>query len=568
MKAAGGAAALRRGRALAPRAPLLAGAPLGGRSTPPRRGGGRARRPRVPPAHPPGARLILCPRHPRARRRGRGPARARSRPIARRSRGEGPAAVYLTDTLGETGLWFRLAPVAFLGGSLVPAGGHNPWEPASCGAAVLTGPGVANVEPTWAALVAAGGAAVVEGAGLAETVAVLWDDPRTPGRHAGGRAAYGPCAGQRCGRRRGWPPRAHGPPPGGLRDPRAVDVVAPNLKRRRSGVHLHRPALVPIQARDVAIAGRRSVAARQPAAPAPRRPARPAPRHGSACGTRGATSRCWRASCCGAWCRRLRLLFTSAAQRRHSATPRPHPPHGRGGGHVLALGGLPRGPSASRHARRGHGPLRAVPDRAALRASLGLDGFVLGSFGRLRPQKGTDLLVAALLDVLPRHVDARAVLMGGVTPDQRTFVDDLKARVVTAGLADRIAFLPEDPAWDIARWFQAARPLRGAAPHRGLRAHPPGGDGLWRPRRSPAAPAPSRTSSRPRSAPWSSRATAPRSPRRSTARSRTGRAWRPGPRAARPHVLARHRIEDEAASLNALYRELQGEPRLRDARVP
>ena len=91
--------------------------------------------------------LILAPRHP-----SRGDAlaemlRARSCTIAQRSRGEPITAetdVYLADTLGEMGLWYRIASVSFVGGSLVDVGGHNPFEPALLGSAIIHGPHVRN----------------------------------------------------------------------------------------------------------------------------------------------------------------------------------------------------------------------------------------------------------------------------------------------------------------------------------------------------------------------------------------------------------------------------------------
>lgn len=121
----------------------------------------------------PEALLILCPRHPE-----RGEAIAALSPMSRRSRGEAPSgAVWLADTLGETGLWYRLAGVTFLGGSFAPVGGHNPWEVARCGGALLHGPHVANAAGAYATLDAAGAAAVVDAAGLGPAVAALLADP-------------------------------------------------------------------------------------------------------------------------------------------------------------------------------------------------------------------------------------------------------------------------------------------------------------------------------------------------------------------------------------------------------
>jgi len=65
------------------------------------------------------------------------------------------AQVYIADTFGEMGLWYRLAPAAFIGGTTSPVEGHNPWEAAQLGAAILHGPHVANFAADFAALHAA-----------------------------------------------------------------------------------------------------------------------------------------------------------------------------------------------------------------------------------------------------------------------------------------------------------------------------------------------------------------------------------------------------------------------------
>lgn len=122
----------------------------------------------------PDALLILCPRHPE-----RAGAVSGLATMTRRSRGEGPEGpVWLVDTLGETGLWYRLAPVTFLGGSLVPAGGHNPWEAALSGTALLHGPLVVNAQGAWDALDAAAGARAVDAGSLGGAVASLLSDPQ------------------------------------------------------------------------------------------------------------------------------------------------------------------------------------------------------------------------------------------------------------------------------------------------------------------------------------------------------------------------------------------------------
>lgn len=126
--------------------------------------------------------LLLVPRHPD--RGGAVAARiaAAGLSCARRTLAEmpGPATqVYLADTLGETGTWYALSPLVFLGGSLEPIGGHNPFEPAQAGAAVITGPAFHNFAETFAPLIAQGGAvAVSDAGGLAAAVADWIDHPR------------------------------------------------------------------------------------------------------------------------------------------------------------------------------------------------------------------------------------------------------------------------------------------------------------------------------------------------------------------------------------------------------
>ncbi|MBL8543719.1 MAG: 3-deoxy-D-manno-octulosonic acid transferase [Hyphomonadaceae bacterium] len=124
----------------------------------------------------PDALLIIAPRHPE-----RGEAIAQLAGGApRRSRFEaiGAAPVYVADTLGELGLFYDIAPVALVAGSLLPSlKGHNPIEPAKLNAAVLTGPHVESFQDVFDMLFAAGGASIVrDAAGLAEGVAALWQD--------------------------------------------------------------------------------------------------------------------------------------------------------------------------------------------------------------------------------------------------------------------------------------------------------------------------------------------------------------------------------------------------------
>ena len=132
--------------------------------------------------------LVIAPRHP-----ARGAAiaealRAEGWKVARRSDGEGIGAeteIYLADTMGEMGLWYRLCSVSFVGGSLADRGGHNPFEPAALGSAVLHGPHVQNFADIYARLAAADAAVEVDEETLGPTVAqVLEPDVAARMAHA------------------------------------------------------------------------------------------------------------------------------------------------------------------------------------------------------------------------------------------------------------------------------------------------------------------------------------------------------------------------------------------------
>ncbi|MEA2929145.1 MAG: 3-deoxy-D-manno-octulosonic-acid transferase [Hyphomicrobiales bacterium] len=109
----------------------------------------------------PGLLTIIAPRHPE---RGAGVfeiATATGLNPVSRSCGELPTRgtdVYIADTMGELGLIYRLAPIVFIGGSLVRHGGQNPIEAAKLGAAILHGPHVWNFSEIYSALDEARGA--------------------------------------------------------------------------------------------------------------------------------------------------------------------------------------------------------------------------------------------------------------------------------------------------------------------------------------------------------------------------------------------------------------------------
>ncbi len=114
----------------------------------------------------PGLLTVIVPRHPE---RGAGIAAAllaSGHAVSLRSAGEAiePATdIYVADTLGELGLFYRLAGVVFVGKSLVPQGGQNPLEAARLDCALILGPHMTNFEDIARALAAGGAALVVDG---------------------------------------------------------------------------------------------------------------------------------------------------------------------------------------------------------------------------------------------------------------------------------------------------------------------------------------------------------------------------------------------------------------------
>ena len=124
---------------------------------------------------------VIVPRHP-----DRGPAIALTVATsglagALRSRDELPTAaaeIYVADTLGELGLFYRLAPIVFMGGSLVEHGGQNPIEAVKLGAAIVHGPHVFNFADVYEALDSSGGARRADGLeGLAKQLGQLLANP-------------------------------------------------------------------------------------------------------------------------------------------------------------------------------------------------------------------------------------------------------------------------------------------------------------------------------------------------------------------------------------------------------
>ena len=130
----------------------------------------------------PDALLIIAPRAPA---RGGEVAGLCQPPAPLRSGGShlpDDTAVYVADTIGEMGLWYRLAPVALVGGSFATVGGHNPHEPLALGCRVLHGPHVWNFAESYQQLDAAGlSLPVADDAGVERAVEAAWAGAAAPG---------------------------------------------------------------------------------------------------------------------------------------------------------------------------------------------------------------------------------------------------------------------------------------------------------------------------------------------------------------------------------------------------
>lgn len=244
-------------------------------------------------------------------------------------------------------------------------------------------------------------------------------------------------------------------------DPAGIEAVAPNMKRRLSGVTSTLERVVPEQARDIRIAA----LAPKLATGVPRigwtdlrhfwraPPGRPA--------------RIWHARrniemLTGVILRdilrmKLMLVFTSASQRHHTGWTRFLISRMDA---VISTSGrtatyLKRSSTVIHH---GIDPAIFHPatDRAAARAALGLpDLAFIGCLGRIRAQKGTDVFVDALIEVLPAHAGWGGIVLGRALAKDMPFLDGLKAKVKAAGLADRILFPGEVETSATPDWYRA-----------------------------------------------------------------------------------------------------------------
>ena len=244
-------------------------------------------------------------------------------------------------------------------------------------------------------------------------------------------------------------------------DAKSVEVIAPNFKRRLSGVTSTIVRLVPLQAQEIAIATSGSglpaelphLSATQLLTMPPKGP------HGA---------RVWHArrnvEMLGGLLlkkllgKKLKLLFTSASQRKHSGYTKwliskmdqVIATSAKGAAYLEV-------PAQVVHHGINMRDFAPAADKAALRRSLGLpeDAVLIGCYGRIRAQKGTDVFVDAMLEILKSHPKAVGVVMGRATEKHADFERELRARVAAAGMQDRLLFPPEVPVWEVAQWYQA-----------------------------------------------------------------------------------------------------------------
>ncbi len=244
-------------------------------------------------------------------------------------------------------------------------------------------------------------------------------------------------------------------------DLKDVDVVAPNLHRRFSGVTATIVALVPEHAKRIRIA---SCGPNLPPG-APRVRFRDVLLKGWSRAPSGGP-RVWHARrndemivgvlLARALRQNWKLVFTSAARRRHTWLTRFLI---RRMDAVIATSEF-----AASHLERPatvvrHGVdldrFRPPDEKEAAWRESGLPGrYGVGVFGRVRAQKGTDLFVAAMIELLPRFPEWTAVVTGLEAPEEAAFVSGLKSRIAAAGLSDRIRLLGLRPQEEVPLWFR------------------------------------------------------------------------------------------------------------------
>lgn len=165
----------------------------------------------------------------------------------------------------------------------------------------------------------------------------------------------------------------------------------------------------------------------------------------------------------------VRIVFTSAARRRHSAVPRWLISQADA---VIATTEKAAAFVPNVHAVVHHGVdaerFRPAEDRAAAWKLGQYPGkFGIATIGRVRPEKGTDLFVEAMIRLLPHYPEATALIIGKVTATQRSFQGELKRQIDAAGLTKRIIFTGEIAAGQLPQLVRSLSLLVAAARYEG-----------------------------------------------------------------------------------------------------
>ncbi|MCY4149302.1 MAG: glycosyltransferase family 4 protein [Gammaproteobacteria bacterium] len=236
-----------------------------------------------------------------------------------------------------------------------------------------------------------------------------------------------------------------------------IEVILPSLKRRLSGVTATLVRLLPIQAKSMNIVA---------AGPGGLPDDLPTVSIWSLFFMGRKKLRVWHARrntemllgliLQKAFRKNLKLVFTSASQRHHTrytrflisrmdaviATSRKSASYLECPAQVI-----PHGIDT--------GTFHPAADKSAVRRSLNIpDGILIGCYGRIRHQKGTDVFVDSMLELLPEFPNAAALVMGRATSRHQGFLNGLRQKVKEAGLEDRILFLPESPVDTMSDWYR------------------------------------------------------------------------------------------------------------------
>ena len=155
---------------------------------------------------------------------------------------------------------------------------------------------------------------------------------------------------------------------------------------------------------------------------------------------------------------KIKIAFTSTAQRNHSwitrwlirqsdgiiTTSEAAAAYIQGGPDII----IPHGVDLDCY--------QPTDDKATLWQELGYPGkYGIGIFGRVRHQKGVDILVKAAIPALKKHPDFTVVICGETTPDQKQFEDNLKNAIKEAGLEERFVFIGKQPFENLPLLFRA-----------------------------------------------------------------------------------------------------------------